>query len=223
LSNKRWEIPWWAGNYWDVYEGIGHVNLGGKSGDLIATSSNWTVEVIFAMPFEHPFDYVDQFVWGFTKSIPHPHENMLAFNWREMYMRIRKSDAGSDYGFASDSWGSGIPYRELPKAKWAHLVVTKDSTGKITSYINGTKMYDNTVPSFPTFEEGQLDLNTFGRSFYIDPYNIPASGAVGNDLERTGLYHFAIDNTAWDASKVTTRYTNSAVGKNKLTAWEPPE
>jgi len=231
-QDGQWKIPWsnpsWTG-YWPRYINVATVHLG-TSGDIVGTSDNWTVEVIFALAEDHGYDMVDQYIWVFSAdsidgSYKFPGENMIGFCWREMYERIRKGDVGADYGFGvADNWVAGNPYREEPKSKWAHLVTTKDSTGKITNYLNGVKMNENTLTNFPKFDTDRLNYNFFGRSIYINPWDLPVADlntVYGNDLAKAGLYHFAIDNTAWDDTKVASRYNNSAVGKGVLTTWTP--
>ena len=212
-QDGQWKYHWFDG-WWDRYLNVGYVDLGAKAGDLIA-GSNWTVETIFAMPSNHPDALIDQYLWSFVKDSP---VNIVGFCWREMYVRARLNDAGTD--FTAFDWESGIPYRNVPFGKWTHIVVTK-TPEHVTTYLNGTQLYKVPATNFASYSAGELTLNYFGKSPYYDQNSPPAAGDVffGMYLARTGLYHFAIDDNAWNEDKVTMRYTNGPVGNETLTSW----
>jgi len=220
-KDGQWKFHWFEG-FWDRYINVGYVDLGANTGDLLASLNNWSIETVFALPADHPDAIVDQFVWSFVDAAPLTNNQtgqMVAFGWREMYTRVVSPAAELNAGFTDDPWGAGTAYRAIPIGAWAHLVVTKTAGGMITSYINGTQMNQNTIDFPTTYTAGSFKVNALGKDPYMD---IPAPAgdvAFGMDLANTKYFHFAIDNKAWSASEVTTRYMNSPVGKGQLVAW----
>jgi hypothetical protein len=213
-------VPWMEHNpafKWKRYINVGIVDLGANTGDLLASLNNWTVETIFALPSDHPLDLVDQFVWSFVDAAP-VNTTMIASNWREMYLRVWKP-APDQWDVGGLDWVTAEPYRPMALGQWAHLVVTKTSGGAITTYINGAQVSGGTI-SFPTFAAGELKVNSLGKTPHMDtPLPDDADNCFGMDLANTKYFHFAIDNKAWSASEVTTRYNNSHVGKGYLVSW----
>jgi hypothetical protein len=74
------EIPWWTGNYWDNYQGIGYVDLGTALGDLLISLPSFSIETYVCLPANAQTDRVGQYVWAFTDQVSPT--NAVAFNIR---------------------------------------------------------------------------------------------------------------------------------------------
>ena len=246
-EDGTWNIPWSAGNSWKRFIDIGYVNLGEAVGDLLATSAEWTVEAIFAFPGDYPMDIVDQYVWSFNNETPFP-ASMIGFNPRHMFVRLNKpqgnlnpghktnpdsldaataqrdgrnGDPNNDFynaKYYEPSWGGlNDTYRSQFPGYWTHVVVTK-SGDTITIYKDGQKTGSDTLDAFPTYEAGTFVENYLGKTPYVDGGE-SGTGVYGSNLRQTAYYHFAIDDKAWDADEVDTRFNDSPVGKGQLIVW----
>ena len=240
-TDGQWIIPWWTSGRWDRYVDVGWVDFCEKTGELIASSEEWAVEVVFAFPVSHPSDMADQWLWAFSDSsvptnggVPNTY---IGFNWREITVfavDVPNSTGGRSGFNTTDDWVAGIPYRDMASGWWVHLVTTKDKDGIISNYINGILINRNptqfrpsdtspyeTIP-YPDYEDGSVfTVRTFGKTLYADwRVNPNGSGAAyGNDISRAGLYHFAIDDKAWNDAEAKRRYEKSFVGQGILSTW----
>ena len=235
-----WIVPWFVTGRWDRYIDIGWIEFCENTGNLIAASDEWTVEVVFAFPNDHPADMADQWLWAFadnsvasTGAYPNTY---IGFNWRETVLfavDVPRSTGGRAGFNSADDWAAGVPYRSQASGFWKHLVTTKDADGLISNYLDGFLVnynYTQFRPSetapwesipYPDFQEGAFSVRTFGKTLY-GSWVENASGvntAYGNDISRAGLYHFAIDNKSWDSNEVYNRYEKSLVGRGTLIYW----
>jgi hypothetical protein len=230
-----WLIPWFAPNTWDRYVDIGWVEFCQNTADLIATSDEWTVEIIFALEVSHQADMIDQYVWSFIdKKFP---DRMIGLCWRYLYIRAIDLPGltGGESGLINlpNAWTAASEFRGGALGRFAHVVTTKNIDGILSTYFNGTLVSSQptqfrpsdtapwvTIP-YPDFQEGAFRAGYFGRT----PYNgweengDNAPNALGNDLPNAALYHFALDGKLWDAGEVEARFMNSVVGRDQLVFW----
>ena len=228
-TGGTWVIPWFSPNTWPKYTGQGHVQLNQATADLIASSEEWTVETIFALPSDHRADIVDQYVWGFygeedSNGFP---TTILGLCWREVFMRI--IPGYDDVAMPSGGWGGTRAIAGAAVGAWAHVVVTKTSGGTITIYVNGDEFINNQTIDYPSsYTTGGFPRAWLGKTPYPiggameggePPVALPAEGTYGDDLVNTGYYQFAIDDKAWDAAEVKKRYGESPMGKGQMYVW----
>jgi len=224
----RWKYDWFNG-WWDRYIDVGYINLGAQAGKLIAESSDFSIETIFALPADNPDAVVDQVIWSFADTTTVTND-LFSLGWREVYLRIWSETYSGGPAHAPHeihgalnkdgaSWDNTREDAHKPYGKWVHTVVTK-SGGTLTMYIDGVQIWTRTITNWPAYTATNFTDNYLGKNPHPGADAAAEAEAFGGDLARTGYYHFAIDNKAWNAAKVDLRYNKGPVGSGVLTTWE---
>jgi len=209
---------------WTRYVGMGYVDLGAKTGELLK-GDNWSIEIVFALHALHQADVSDQYICSFNTNTPFP-DSFIGLCYREQQVRVRNGTAFNTGGstdfvdFTSlTSWDAALTMHSTAKGQWAHYVVTKAADGTVSLYINGSEIYSIKRTDYPAFDDVTFAENYLGKTPYHNGGEDGANDVYGFDLPNTKFYHFAIDDKAWSADEVDKRFLNSPVGKGQLVSW----
>jgi hypothetical protein len=187
------EIPWWAGNHWDNYQGIGYVDLGTNLGDLLISLPSFSIETYVCLPANAQTDRVGQYVWAFTDHVSP--ENQVSFNIREFTFRIKQGGADNDED-VNVGWDDADSVRA--NGTWHHIVVVKDAADNTgTIYWDGSvKKSGASTKAMSGFAQGTFTHNTLGGEVY-------PNGVYDQQLFNTKFHSFSIYESALSAAEVT--------------------
>jgi hypothetical protein len=201
----------WGGS-WNNYTGIGSVDLGAASGDLVGTLSNWTIETYICMPANGQVDRIGQFVWGFSDQ--QSPTNAVWFGHRHFQLMIKVNGTDDNMGIyagtpeaGDNEWNAVSPLHQL--GKWHQLVTTQNGT-TVTTYLDGYQIFQSLAGnSTASIGTGKLTQNRLGKSLY---------GETGpnQSLFNTKYYSFSIYDEALDSAAVSALFNAGPIGQGKL-------
>jgi hypothetical protein len=160
------------------------VDLGAGTGALLYEEDAWSIETFVYVPAGYSDSGNGHFIWSFAET-----ESITQANNAEAGGTIWLQEKDLTYHAGLNGWNNATATAAaaaLTKGVWKHVVVTKNSEGAVTVYVDGAQVSTGTGYDLSLENYDSLAYNYLGRSCF--------AGNGDNALRNSRYFAFSVYN-----------------------------